>query len=312
MFLIIKMQENQSSIVIDNESCPKKNVLHINTITLGIGGIVVSNIVFKNLLKQKIFSDIYVYPVRTGVDLFRDTFPKDYFDKFYDIMDCVFEDKHIHVCRSSPSSDDSQMLTMCTYELAKQYNIQIKLEPYYLYHISDKTPLIQKPYITINMKILTYKNQEFFNEISYRMCNLLNKYCFIPTVLLGERKITKCYEYTVCHNVYSMYEYLSTNLKNTIDYTIEESSNMNDVDDVKKMFNIVRHSELNIYCSGSGIGVIFPCLSYKVIGLIDGWNNDIGLVEGSDNVELYMDYLLFFECLENRLKRIEHSIRDSS
>lgn len=263
-------------------------VLHIKGInTYRLGMLLLYNKAFETLLTDTLVLDIHFY-----ID------PPELYENYKYVMDLIFQNKHIHLHYSV----DNDFISYTPLKLIDHYYEQarITIEPFL--YLGGTQPIIKKPYITINTKVLTNNGQEHFQRLTHYLCEILKRQQ-ISIVLIGEQYITQCYEFYNVHTFYSMYEQLCI-LDNVLDYKVKDLMDINNVEDLNIIFNIIKHSELNIFTSCSDIGLILPFVSNKVIGLTDFSPYEYIYQHDSDNCEIYTDPLLFLQCLENRLNKI--------
>jgi hypothetical protein len=262
----------------------------------GISGSLMYCKIFEMLLEKQIVTDIYFCVNYKSYIEYRGDFGDSFYNKYTEILNFIFNNnKHIHVCPYSEEFANTSPPALCS-----RYNYQLKMEPFE--HLSSNIPIINGKYITVSMKVMWNVSEDIFNQMVDNLYDVVHGNTNLPIVLIGERTITDCVEYRG-HNVYSMYSKLKT-LNNILDYTIAETKNTNDLEDLKKSFNIMRHSQLNIFFSTAGISAILPFVSTKVIGWAQGFPTEFDIKTGSEDVEIYHDQLLFMKCLKNRLHRI--------
>jgi hypothetical protein len=263
-------------------------VLHIRGVnTYRLAVLLLYNKAFETLLTDTLVTDIHFY-----ID------HADLYENYKYVMDLIFQNKHIHLHYSVVND----FICYTPLKLIDHYYAQarITIEPFL--YLGGAQPIIKKPYITINTKVLTNNGQEYFLQLTHYLCEILKRQQ-ISIVLIGEQYIAQCYEFYNVRTFYSMYEQLCI-LDNALDYKVKDLMDINHVDDLSIIFNIIKHSELNIFISCSDIGLILPFVSNKVIGLTDFSPYEYIYQHDSDNCEIYTDPLLFLQCLENRLNKI--------
>jgi hypothetical protein len=266
-----------------------------------VSSILLYNQVFEMILEKQLVEDIYFY-INSGShdpgSYNHNKFVNKYY--YYDVMKFICVHPNIHL--TTVCTDDYEDLE--PREIFEYFKLNITITP--SPHLVCETPHIKGNYITIHTNMLYNLVESDFKTLMNYLHSTLLMHNTFPIVLIGE-KIIK--ESTDVH-VHSMYEHLKV-LDNVIDLTVQDCVDCNDIDDLKLSFNIIKYSKLNILISTSTISTILPFLTTKIIGVNTVFPNDVDIKLGSDDIEIYTDLLLFLNCLENRLKRINTIVEES-
>ena len=267
--------------------------LYIN-INFGISIFLKYNYIFEYLLNNNIFSEIYVSIDKNTFNYYRNTYPDSFYDEYYDILKLIITNDKIKILYNE------KYKLIGVNELLQNYNITIKYN--ILNHLISNEKYIEDNYITITTKIFNTIKYDDYILIKDKFFDKLNKSKY-KIVLLGEREITSSNEYKLYDN-YSIYNDCIANLNNKLDYTVDSSISNNNINLLKKSFNILHHSKLNIYFSTSGISIITLFTSNNILGLIlpvlvNYYNTNDFLHENKnisicDNINILLDKLYSF------------------
>ena len=236
------------------------NILEIN-IYFGVSVIMKYNAIFTTLLDEKKVDKIHVSLAIDVIKKYRDTYSDTYTQNFYDIMKYIFEDPRIILCQSNTYP------TLDINELLKKYNTTLTYR--ILPQVTRLPPIFTFDYITISTKILNVLSKteyELIKPLFYKIVSEIN----IPIILLGERTVKSCHEYTI-HNTYSIYNDLKSFLPNAIDKTIESSEGSTELDPLLESLSILNKSKLNIFMSCGGVSVITFFTSELFLGLTNDY-----------------------------------------
>ena len=118
-------------------------------------------------------------------------------------------------------------------------------------------------------------------------------------MLLGERTIESCLEYTI-HQTYTIYSELIQNLENIEDCTIESNSLNNELSPALKTFSLLHNSRLNIFMGTGGVSEIVPYSSNNILGLTmkdNVLNKENYLYADTKNIKIYSNRCDFLKNL---------------
>ena len=132
---------------------------------------------------------------------------------------------------------------------------------------------INENYITLSTKIFNTINYDEYNSIKDKLFCILNNSKY-KIILLGEKEISNSTEYDM-YCTYSIYNDCIKYLKNKLDYTIDNTISNNNINLLKRSFNILNKSKLNIYFNTAGISVITLFVSNNILGLIKSDYKDL-------------------------------------
>ena len=119
-------------------------------------------------------------------------------------------------------------------------------------------------------------------------------------IILGEREIISCKEYTI-HQTFSIYNDLISNLNNYEDLTIQDNTINNELESLLKTFNIFNKSKLNIYIGNGGVSELISFVSNNILGLTgktDLLNINNYLYDNISNIHIYNNYNDFLNYLK--------------
>lgn len=262
-------------------------ILYIN-IFFGISVFLKYNYIFEYLLNNNLHSEIHVSVDRDIIKYYRDTFPDNFYNELYESLKFIFINPKIKIIY------DAKFTIMCINDLLNKYNITLKYN--ILNHLITNENYINEQYITITTKVFNTINYDEYNLIKDQLFSILNNSKY-KIILLGEREITNSREYEM-YCSFSIYNDCIKNLNNKLDFTIDNTTSNNNIDLLKKSFNILNKSKLNIYFNTAGISVISLFVSNNILGLIKNEYKDIydtiNFLHENKNIELCYDinYLL--------------------
>ncbi len=193
----------------------------------------------------------------------RATYSDEFFDKYYDIMNFVFNDERIKTTK-----DQSYVLADAN-QIAKLYGYEIKysINKNLIDQSISQSIFLPDEFITISTKVWNlpeiHMNYGIYEKNKHRLINILKKYKG-KVILLGEKVIKSCNEYDL-FNTFSIYNDMIL-LPNCIDFTINDSGNNNDLYELKRTFLLMSKSRLNIMLTTSGIRTTSLYLSENILG----------------------------------------------
>jgi hypothetical protein len=220
------------------------------------GNCVVYKAIFEYLLREGIVDRIY-YSVQ---NTYRPNYPESFHQQMKENIEFLFGNPNIVRIEKIDEID----LDMDT--LSKKFNIAKRL-PLQTDMYNQDTPVIPGDYITLNMKTSVHEMDKLFLQ---ELIDVLQKSKY-PVVLMGERMLSPCREYTILTDVTSIYSSINHKLPNTIDLTYEETVNQNDHALVMRNANIYQHAKYNIAMNSSG-ALGFISLFGNVIALTSGYS----------------------------------------
>ena len=282
-----------------------KNILKIKTL-FGIEEILKLDNIFKQLLNDRIFDEIYVSICDATLKKCRNTYDIDSFNEKYKIiMEYIFNNSRIIV------TNDQDYTLISSKELCANYNKEI------LFKINDNLITnklwLPKKFITIHTKVLSLRDNEYFGKKKYdEYSNVFFKTLKEYTgniILLGEREIKYCAEYEVL-DTFSIYDDIKKNLNNVIDYTISNSEENNNLIELLNSFEIINRSDLNILLSVSGIRTICLFFSKNILGVkyIDDnhWHqyNESNFKHINKNISLHYSYDNYINDLKSKIEKL--------
>ncbi len=232
------------------------NILQIN-IYFGISILMKYNLIFHKLLANGQFDEIHVSLALDVLKKYRDTFSDTYTNNYHDIMKFIFIHPAIKVVQSNTFPNLTINDLLQTYSISMEYSI--------LPQVKELSPVFPFNYVTLSTKVLNALSYSEYQMIKPMLFSTLSGLT-IPLVILGEREVTPCYEYTL-HTTYSIYNDIKEHLPVAIDRTIASTEATTELEPLLKSLSILHNSKLNIFMSSGGISVLTLFTSESRVGL---------------------------------------------
>jgi hypothetical protein len=222
----------------------KSSSVYSLKINYGLSVISFYKVLFNYLLDNNIYSEIHYCLYEDNIKRYRESYPEKYKDDLKILCDFLFSDSRII------QKEELSEPLIEVWDIISQYSIPNNLTLDYRNLIIEE-PIIKEEYITINTKIADV----FHNDLDAFLPNLLSlfKESKYKIILLGERNMSPCYEYTIHKDYFScIYNKLLEANLNCIDMTYDETYNGYSIEAVKRSMNICKYSKLNIVLNSGG------------------------------------------------------------
>ena len=202
------------------------------------------NVLFNYLLDNKIYSEIHYCLSEDNIKLYRESYPEKYKSDLKILCNFLFSDPRII------QKEELSVPLIEIDHIISQYSIPKNLNLNYRKLITEE-PILKEKYITINTKITDVLHNDLDSLMPHLLYLLqISRYTI---VLLGERSMSPCVEYTIHKDYFScIYDKLIEADLNHIDMTYDETYNGYSIDAIKKSLNICKYSECNIVLNSGG------------------------------------------------------------
>jgi len=188
----------------------------------------------------------------------------EYPDEYYEDLRQFITTTNTSRCQLLPQPEDDR----CQYrDLRGIFGIYCKVTPRGNNFRIDATPLINEPYVTLNMKISAINEQQL-KELIPRLIECLKRSKY-TLVLVGERNATPCEEYCRLPDHISIYKHVVPYLHNYIDKTYDETYVSNKIETIEASATLYTHAKYNIIMNSSG-GLTMLSYFGKILGFTTG------------------------------------------
>jgi len=213
-------------------------------IAFGFSTIAQYNVLFNYLLDNNVYSEIHYCLCEDNIKRYRESYPEKYKNDLKILCNFLFPDPRII------QKEELSAPLIEIEDVISQYSIPNNLTLDYRNLITEE-PILKEDYITINTKIadIFHNDLDIFFPIFLSLLES-SKY---KIVLLGERNMSPCLEYTIHKDYYNcIYDKLLEGNLNCIDMTYDETYNGYSIEAIKRTMNICKYSKLNIVLNSGG------------------------------------------------------------
>jgi len=218
--------------------------IHTFKLQFGICVILQYKVFFNYLLEKKITDEIHYVFDENLIKHFRGDYPVSYTDGMKIVAKFLFNDPRI----KEIDGQDIQLYPVANVQ--QDFNIPNNLPLDYKSLITED-PIIQGDYITVNTKIIDV-DLEVLRKLLPDFLDILKQSKYI-VVIIGERNMTSCMEYTHHKDYYGcIYQDLINANLNCIDMTYPETYDGYSIERLKKSMNLSKYAKHNIILNSGG------------------------------------------------------------